>query len=83
MTSNLDFTGVSSALLPSHEECGIDTQDRIYGGTKASLSEYPWMTLIEYEKGEQLFKDFSIKPDYMKSDLVLYVILIFSYFYKL
>lgn len=40
-------------LLPTHEVCGIDTQDRIYGGSIASLTDFPWMCLVEYErKGE-------------------------------
>lgn len=57
--SLLIFTGVSSPLLPNHEKCGIDTQDKIYGGKETGLSEYPWMVLVEYEKGE-LFGFYSL-----------------------
>ncbi|VEN51792.1 unnamed protein product [Callosobruchus maculatus] len=39
-----------SPLLPSIDECGTDTQDRIYGGEVAGIDEFPWMALIEYEK---------------------------------
>ncbi|CAH1983355.1 unnamed protein product [Acanthoscelides obtectus] len=39
-----------SSLLPSIDECGTDTQDRIYGGEVAGIDEFPWMALIEYEK---------------------------------
>lgn len=47
---------VSSSLLPSHDVCGVDTQDRIYGGEEAELSEFPWMALIEYQRGRLICK---------------------------
>lgn len=37
-------------LLPGTETCGLGSQDRIYGGEKTQLGEYPWMALIEYLK---------------------------------
>lgn len=42
---------VSSNLLPN-SICGFDSQDRIYGGKEAELNEFPWMALVEYERGK-------------------------------
>jgi len=49
-TSPRPITGEDSPLLPGNEICGTGTQDRIYGGTKAQLDEFPWMALVEYER---------------------------------
>lgn len=40
----------TSDLLPQPGVCGSDTSDRIYGGEKTDLGEYPWMALLEYSK---------------------------------
>ena len=45
-----DIDPVSSDLLPGFDDCGVNTQSRIYGGEKTDLDEFPWMALIEYEK---------------------------------
>lgn len=41
---------IQSNLLPTTDVCGTATIDRIYGGEKAQLDEFPWMTLVEYER---------------------------------
>ncbi|XP_060525633.1 serine protease easter-like isoform X2 [Cylas formicarius] len=41
---------VSSSLLPTTNECGLSTDDKIYGGSKAKLDDFPWMALIEYQR---------------------------------
>ncbi|KAJ8925924.1 hypothetical protein NQ315_009776 [Exocentrus adspersus] len=49
--SNFDnVKPVTSNLLPSNDVCGLGTQDRIYGGEEAGLTEFPWMALVEYER---------------------------------
>ncbi|CAH1110126.1 unnamed protein product [Psylliodes chrysocephalus] len=43
-----------SPLLPSTEECGlVIIPDKIHGGDRAELEEYPWMALIEYERADR------------------------------
>ncbi|KAF2895319.1 hypothetical protein ILUMI_10857 [Ignelater luminosus] len=39
-----------SNLLPSLNECGTLSSDRIVGGKEADLDEFPWMALVEYQK---------------------------------
>ena len=39
-----------SPLLPKPGECGIDAENRIYGGNRTNLDEYPWMALLQYSK---------------------------------
>lgn len=51
---------VRSNLIPSTDVCGISTQDRIYGGEKTDLDEFPWMALIEYEKRMFVICDFYV-----------------------
>ncbi|CRL07282.1 CLUMA_CG020261, isoform A [Clunio marinus] len=36
--------------LPLPGECGIDAENRIYGGNQTNVDEYPWMALLEYSK---------------------------------
>lgn len=45
-------TPVRSNLLPDTTVCGLGTSNRIYGGEKADLDDFPWMALIEYERRE-------------------------------
>lgn len=41
------------ALLP--EDCGtFETDDKIIGGNKTALNEFPWMALISYRKGNRV-----------------------------
>ncbi|XP_066245747.1 serine protease easter-like [Euwallacea similis] len=42
--------GIQSDLLPTTDVCGTGTINRIYGGEKAQLDEFPWMALVEYER---------------------------------
>jgi len=37
-------------LLPKPGECGIDAENRIYGGNVTMIDEYPWMVLLQYSK---------------------------------
>lgn len=39
-------------VLPRPGECGIDAADRIYGGNRTIIDEYPWMVLLQYSKRE-------------------------------
>ncbi|XP_050590762.1 uncharacterized protein LOC126922324 [Bombus affinis] len=43
---NLQYDIFNNPLLPT--ECGKDLTQRIVGGERAGLDEYPWMTLLEY-----------------------------------
>ena len=38
------------SLLPKPGDCGIDAENRIYGGNRTNLDEYPWMALLQYLK---------------------------------
>ncbi|KAF2898008.1 hypothetical protein ILUMI_08173 [Ignelater luminosus] len=39
---------INSNLLPDKDVCGKqDEQQRIYGGTEASIGEFPWLALLE------------------------------------
>lgn len=42
--------GIKSNILPipGSGECGIDTSDKIYGGTATTLDEFPWMALLQH-----------------------------------
>jgi secreted trypsin-like serine protease len=39
-----------SILLPEPGVCGIDTSNRIIGGTATGIDEFPWMVLLQYFK---------------------------------
>lgn len=32
--------------------CGLDAQNRVVGGEETQLTEFPWIVLLKYEKGE-------------------------------
>jgi hypothetical protein len=38
-------------MVPQAPHCGIDAKDRIFGGKEAKLNEYPWLALLNYDKG--------------------------------
>ncbi|XP_005185522.1 serine protease easter [Musca domestica] len=40
-----------SNILPQPGQCGNVLSNRIYGGNKTKIDEFPWMALIEYTKG--------------------------------
>lgn len=40
--------------LPQFPDCGIDAQDRIFGGRNAAITDFPWAVLIEYDKGKNI-----------------------------
>uniref|UniRef100_U5EYA6 CLIP domain-containing serine protease n=1 Tax=Corethrella appendiculata TaxID=1370023 RepID=U5EYA6_9DIPT len=46
---NLNFQPVKDKL-PEPGECGAQIGDRIIGGEKAGIDEYPWSALIQYQK---------------------------------
>lgn len=39
-----------NGLLPLPGVCGGGTSDRIIGGERTKIDEYPWMALLEYSK---------------------------------
>ncbi|XP_055847604.1 serine protease easter-like isoform X2 [Episyrphus balteatus] len=41
--------------LPEPGQCGNVRSNRMYGGSITKLDEYPWMALIEYDKGNNLY----------------------------
>ena len=41
----------SSHLLPNRTICGMYTDNRIIGGEKTGLDEFPWMALLQYKIG--------------------------------
>lgn len=47
--TRIDLT--NNPLLPN--DCGRDLSQRIFGGNRTELDEFPWMTLLEYQKREQ------------------------------
>ena len=54
--SSVDFedrAGVpnSARLLPAINECVSVVQDRIYGGYNTKITDYPFMALVKYSKG--------------------------------
>lgn len=38
------------STLPKPPHCGADLSDRIFGGQKTALDEFPWTALIQYRK---------------------------------
>lgn len=41
-----------NSLLPQPGQCGNVLSNRIYGGNRTKIDEFPWMALIEYTKGK-------------------------------
>ncbi|XP_070502642.1 serine protease easter-like [Chironomus tepperi] len=41
---------VSTKDIPTPGKCGIDFENRIYGGNRTEIDEYPWMALLGYSK---------------------------------
>ena len=37
-------------LLPEPGVCGLSLQDKIYGGKRAEITDFPWMVQIGYAK---------------------------------
>ncbi|XP_055545836.1 serine protease easter-like [Wyeomyia smithii] len=46
---------VGGALLPVPGVCGIQTSDRIVGGTNTKIDEFPWLALLKYAKPNNIF----------------------------
>ena len=42
----------TGSLLPQPGICGIYNDDRIYGGERTKIDEFPWMVLLKYIKRE-------------------------------
>lgn len=42
----------TGSLLPQPGVCGIANDDRIYGGERTKIDEFPWMALLKYVKRE-------------------------------
>lgn len=47
---NIQVDLADNPLLPS--DCGQDLSQRIVGGERTELGEFPWMALLEYQKRE-------------------------------
>lgn len=47
---NNRYEKVTQSNLPKHPECGTTVEDRIFGGTKTSIFEFPWFALLKYSK---------------------------------
>ncbi|XP_032596341.1 serine protease easter [Drosophila grimshawi] len=50
-TARPPVNSTNTNLLPQPGQCGNLLSNRIYGGVKTKIDEYPWMALIEYTKG--------------------------------
>ncbi|XP_024938860.1 uncharacterized protein LOC107265735 [Cephus cinctus] len=48
LNPTVDYNLSQNSLLPS--DCGRDLSQRIVGGERTDLDEFPWMTLLEYTK---------------------------------
>lgn len=50
--------GANKGLLPTpgSGDCGIDTSDKIFGGTETKLDEFPWLALLQYKRCKFTFK---------------------------
>ncbi|XP_063627933.1 CLIP domain-containing serine protease HP8-like [Cydia splendana] len=43
-------------ILPSRNECGLETSDRIFGGQVTGLDELPWLARIKYQsKSKEIY----------------------------
>jgi hypothetical protein len=38
-------------LIPA-DECGIDNSEKIVGGNRAGMDQYPWTALLQYQTCE-------------------------------
>lgn len=38
--------------LPLPPNCGLDSHDRILGGSQTEVDEFPWLVLVEFKKRE-------------------------------
>ncbi|XP_056631648.1 uncharacterized protein LOC130441829 [Diorhabda sublineata] len=41
----------SNSVLPQRPSCGQDFSEKIYGGIRTQLNEFPWMALLQYANG--------------------------------
>lgn len=41
---------LSPVQLPKPPVCGVDAENRIYGGTSTNVFEFPWLVLLKYTK---------------------------------
>ncbi|CAH0558761.1 unnamed protein product [Brassicogethes aeneus] len=42
-----------NSILPDRSICGIQSDNKILGGEKTGLEEYPWMALLQYRKNRR------------------------------
>ncbi|CRK86963.1 CLUMA_CG003753, isoform A [Clunio marinus] len=40
----------TASRLPEAPECGVDADNRIYGGEETTIDEYPWLAQLQYNK---------------------------------
>lgn len=50
-------SSVRSSLLPvpGSGDCGLQAIDKIFGGNKTAINEYPWLALLEFTWSKSLF----------------------------
>lgn len=39
---------LTNSFLPKPPECGVDLEDRVFGGTQTNIGEFPWFALLKY-----------------------------------
>lgn len=49
----------STGLLPKPGVCGFDASDRIFGGERTKIDEYPWMARLQYTKRKTILSSYS------------------------
>lgn len=52
LSSDLTSRYSGAGKLPKAPFCGVDVQDKIFGGTDTKLDEFPWLAQIGYDKRE-------------------------------
>lgn len=70
-SENIQVDLADNPLLPS--DCGRDLSQRIVGGERTELDEFPWMALLEYQKREWKRKKIGeIREDILKISILYY-----------
>lgn len=46
-----DVTNHANLRLLNHQSCGPITQQKVIGGNKTGVFDYPWMALLAYDVG--------------------------------
>lgn len=60
--SNAQLNLVRTVQVPQNlfpKDCGVDSEDRIFGGTVTRITEFPWFALLKYSKAGSAIPLFS------------------------